>query len=85
MRHDWIAPLALGLGLAAASGTAGAFGQDSLVRDTCGTCHAPAADGRIPRVEDLRTTPEEWTVIVDRMRRTDDPAKLITLLDKLNA
>jgi hypothetical protein len=23
--------------------------------------------------------------IVDRMRRTDDPAKLITLLDKLNA
>ena len=69
MRHDWIAPLALGLGLAAASGTAGAFGQDSLVWKKCGTCHAPAADGRIPRVEDLRTTPEEWTVIVDRMRR----------------
>ena len=26
------------------------------------------ADGRISRVEELRTTPEEWTVIVDRMR-----------------
>jgi quinohemoprotein amine dehydrogenase len=27
------------------------------------------ADGRISKVEELRTTPEEWTVIVDRMRR----------------
>lgn len=71
MRNDWMAALALAAGLATASGGAGAgaFGQDSLVMDKCGTCHAPAADGRIPRVEDVRTTPEEWTVIVDRMRR----------------
>ncbi|CAG0958612.1 quinohemoprotein amine dehydrogenase [Burkholderiales bacterium] len=69
MRHDWVSPIVVGLALAAASGVAGAFGQDSLVMDKCGTCHVPAADGRIPRVEDMRTTPEEWTVIVDRMRR----------------
>ena len=69
MRHD--AKLTILAALALACGTAGAqaFERDSLVRSKCGTCHAPAADGRIPRVEDLRTTPEEWAVIVDRMRR----------------
>lgn len=46
-----------------------AFEADSLVRQKCGGCHAPGADGRLARVEELRTTPEEWTVIVDRMRR----------------
>lgn len=46
-----------------------AFSRDSLVWKKCTSCHAPASDGRIPRVEDLRTTPEEWTVIIDRMRR----------------
>ena len=46
-----------------------AFSRDSLVWKKCASCHAPASDGRIPRVEDLRTTPEEWTVIIDRMRR----------------
>lgn len=60
--------------LALAGWTAGAtaqsaFGPQSLVRAKCATCHEAAADARIPRVEDLRTTPEEWTVIVDRMRR----------------
>ncbi|GIK85508.1 MAG: hypothetical protein BroJett026_09890 [Betaproteobacteria bacterium] len=57
------------LALAAAAGGAHAFDRDSLVRRKCAGCHEPAADGRIPRVEDMRTTPEEWTVIVDRMRR----------------
>ena len=66
-----LAPFALALALAAASGQAvgSGFAADSLVRGKCASCHAPAADGRIPRVEDMRTTPEEWTVIVDRMRR----------------
>jgi quinohemoprotein amine dehydrogenase len=53
----------------ALAGSASAFSKDSLVWKKCADCHAPAADGRIPRVEDLRTTPEEWTVIIDRMRR----------------
>lgn len=54
---------------AAAAGAAQAFDRDSLVWRKCTPCHAAGADGRIARVEDLRTTPEEWTVIVDRMRR----------------
>jgi len=61
--------LALGLTMLAAAGDAPAFGRDSLVWKKCADCHAPTADGRISRVEDLRTTPEEWAVIVDRMRR----------------
>ncbi len=48
-----------------------AFSKDSLVWQKCTGCHAPDGD-RIPRVEDLRTTPEEWTVIVDRMARLHD-------------
>ncbi len=59
----------LGLTMLAAAGNAQAFGRDSLVWRKCADCHVPTADGRITRVEDLRTTPEEWTVIVDRMRR----------------
>lgn len=54
--------------LASATG-ARAFTRDSLVWQKCTGCHAPSGDGRIARVEDIRTTPEEWTVIVDRMRR----------------
>jgi len=46
-----------------------AFAPDSLVRQKCSGCHAPGADGRLARIEEIRTTPEEWTVIVDRMRR----------------
>ena len=89
MRHDWIAPLALGLALAAASGGARAFDRDSLVTNKCGACHTPTAEGRIPRVEDLRTTPEEWTVIVDRMRRLHGmeirPGEMDRLLKELAA
>jgi len=47
---------------------AGAFSKESLVWKKCTACHEPA-DGKIPRVEEIRTTPEEWTVIVDRMSR----------------
>lgn len=54
--------------LASASG-ARAFTPESLVWRKCTGCHAPSADGKIARVEEIRTTPEEWTVIVDRMRR----------------
>ena len=69
MRHIKMMGIATGLALLAVAGNAQAFSQDSLVWQKCSGCHTPAADGRIPRVEDLRTTPEEWTVIVDRMSR----------------
>ncbi len=67
----WTRTLGIGVGLTMLmmAGGAQAFDQNSLVWAKCTQCHAPAADGRIPRVEELRTTPEEWTVIVDRMRR----------------
>lgn len=63
------AQIVAGLALLAAAGGAGGFERDSLVWQKCTSCHQPSADGRIPRVQDLRTTPEEWAVIVDRMRR----------------
>ena len=52
-----------------AAGPAQAFDRESLVSKKCTACHAAGADGRIARVEDIRTTPEEWAVIVDRMKR----------------
>ena len=48
--------------------TASAFDKSSLVSKKCIGCHA-AENGKLARVEEMRTTPEEWTIIVDRMRR----------------
>jgi hypothetical protein len=55
------------ISLATVSG-AMAFSADSLVWKKCTGCH-PATGGKIAKVEEIRTTPEEWTVIVDRMSR----------------
>lgn len=60
---------AVAMTLLASAGAAHAFGPQSLVFKKCAGCHAPGADGKLARVEEVRTTPEEWTVIVDRMRR----------------
>jgi quinohemoprotein amine dehydrogenase len=57
------------LAILASTPAAHAFTRDSLVFTKCTECHAPGTDGKISRVEEIRTTPEEWTVIVDRMRR----------------
>jgi len=54
--------------LVAVSGTAITFDKNSLIYQRCVRCHA-AENGKLTRVEDMRTTPEEWTVIVDRMAR----------------
>lgn len=45
-----------------------AFSKDSLTWQKCTGCHA-ADNGKITRIEEIRTTPEEWAVIVDRMSR----------------
>jgi quinohemoprotein amine dehydrogenase len=58
--------LTLALGIAAPG--AMAFSKDSLTWQKCTGCHA-AQGGKISRVEEIRTTPEEWVVIVDRMAR----------------
>lgn len=60
----WGAAAAACLAATAAQG----FTKDSLVWKKCTSCHE-AKNGVISRVEEIRTTPEEWTVIVDRMRR----------------
>ncbi len=60
---------AFGFAAWVAAGSAQAFDRDSLVWKKCTPCHAANAEGRIARIEEVRTTPEEWTVIVDRMQR----------------
>ncbi len=54
--------------IAIISPNAMAFSKKSLVWEKCTGCHVPVG-GKISRVEELRTTPEEWVVIVDRMAR----------------
>lgn len=60
--------MALLLAMGTLAPGAGAFGKDSLTYKKCVTCHE-AKGGKTSRVEEIRTTPEEWTVIVDRMAR----------------
>lgn len=69
MRFGVLWRIVLALALGAVSAGAHAFDRDSLVWKKCAGCHAATADGRLSRIEQIRTTPEEWTVIVDRMRR----------------
>jgi hypothetical protein len=64
-----LAGIGAALALALCVGGAHAFDRESLVWKKCAGCHPPDANGRLARVEEIRTTPEEWTVIVDRMRR----------------
>ncbi len=71
------------LAVLASAPAAHAFTKDSLVFRKCTGCHAPAADGKISRVEEIRTTPEEWTVIVDRMRRLHKMPLTKSELDQL--
>ncbi|MDT8443306.1 MAG: hypothetical protein RQ722_03345 [Desulfuromonadales bacterium] len=48
-----------------------AFSKESLVYQKCTGCHA-VKDGKISRVEEIRATPDEWGVIIDRMARLYD-------------
>jgi len=74
--------------LVTATSAAIAFDKNSLVYKKCGSCHA-AENGKLARIEEIRTTPEEWTVIVDRMHRLYGmPIKageMATLLKELSA
>lgn len=69
-----------------AASTVSAFDKDSLVWKKCAGCHA-ANNGEIARIEEMRTTPEEWTVIVDRMHRLHgmpiESGEMATLLKEL--
>lgn len=74
--------------LSPVASTASAFDEGSLVRKKCIVCHA-AENGKLAHIEELRTTPEEWTVIVDRMRRLYgvrvETGEMATLLKELCA
>ena len=56
--------LLLGTGVPSAM----AFAKESLTYQKCVSCH-PVKDGKIARVEEMRASPDEWGVIIDRMAR----------------
>ncbi len=68
MNKTLLIPIISVLLLVTGAGTANAFDRDSLVFKKCIRCHK-TENRQLTRVGDIRTTPEEWTVIVDRMRR----------------
>jgi quinohemoprotein amine dehydrogenase len=74
--------------LVMATSTSIAFDRNSLVYKKCVGCHA-VEDGKLARIEEIRTTPEEWTVIVDRMYRLYgmrmQAGEMGTLLKELSA
>lgn len=88
MRRLRTAGIVMGAALLVAASGACAFDRESLVWKKCTGCHAPTEAGRIAHVEELRTTPEEWAVIVDRMRRLHGmaigPGEMDTLLKELS-
>ncbi len=45
------------------------FPADSVVQTTCLACHAAEPGGAVPRIEAMRTTPEEWEEVLKRMER----------------
>lgn len=53
------------------AGGAQAEGVDGakLIAANCGTCHTPEANGKFPRISDIRKTPEGWDMTVSRMER----------------
>lgn len=68
MRKILVTLITLTMALGAFAPGIMAFSKDSLTWKKCTGCHA-AQGGKISRVEEIRTTPEEWAVIVDRMAR----------------
>ena len=68
MRKTVVSLITLLVSMGFLASSAMAFGKDSLTWQKCTGCHEPEG-GKISRVEEIRTTPEEWVVIVDRMVR----------------
>ena len=86
MLRTWLIFAALFVSFTLIAPSAMAFSKSSLVWDKCTGCHEPDG-GEIARVEEIRTTPEEWTVIVDRMARLYDmglaEGEIVTLVKEL--
>lgn len=88
MNKKLFIPIFSALLLVTGVNTANAFDSDSLVFKKCTRCHS-IDNGIMARVEEIRTTPEEWTVIVDRMYRLHGMSikagEMATLLKELAA
>lgn len=86
MSKKSIGLMVLFLSMGVFSSMAMAFSKDSLTWGKCTGCHEPK-DGKISRVEEIRTTPEEWVVIVDRMARLHgmdlEPGEMNPLIKEL--
>ena len=86
MLRTWLFLSAMFVSFVLVAPNAIAFSESSLVWDKCTGCHEPV-DGKISRVEEIRTTPEEWAVIVDRMARLYDmdlaEGEIVTLVKEL--
>lgn len=52
------------------TGVAGAAPVDGrqVLTSTCAACHTPGADGKQPRISDIRKTPEGWDMTIARMQ-----------------
>ena len=68
MRNRFIMMFFVTISITMSAFGAMAFTKESLVWKKCTSCHE-AVGGKIAKVEEIRTTPEEWTVVVDRMSR----------------
>ncbi|WP_188065133.1 quinohemoprotein amine dehydrogenase subunit alpha [Sphingobium sp. KCTC 72723] len=62
---------------------------DALVKEKCGTCHAPDAKGNLSRISWVRTTPEGWAQAIKRMVRLNGlaitPAESRAIVKSLSA
>ncbi len=65
------------------------FTEASLVRQHCGACHKPDAEGRLEVIEETRKSPEEWKNVIIRMTRLNsavlDDAKFYPVVKELSA
>ena len=68
MSKNLITLIALFLFVGVIAPGAMAFSKNSLTMEKCTDCHA-VKDGKISRIEEIRATPDEWGVIIDRMAR----------------
>lgn len=68
MKKIFITMLVLMTSIVLTISSALAFSKDSLVYKKCTACHEVVGN-KISRIEEIRTTPEEWAVIVERMSR----------------
>lgn len=64
----WVMAAALSSGLAPSAAQAQPSGADRITA-ACGSCHLPDKNGKVPRISDIRKSPEGWDMVMSRMER----------------